>query len=62
MSTPRKMPEGIPFGDPRHPWKQNSVDAKRASLKGRARSPWGKFTYSPRANSSGAIPPTKVRE
>ncbi len=38
------MTVGIPFGDPRHPYKQTTEVARRAGLKGKAASPWGKGT------------------
>lgn len=31
---------GIPFGDPRHPYTQNSENARKAGKKGSASSPW----------------------
>lgn len=33
---------GVPFGDPRHPFKPCTETARRAGKKGKAKSPWAK--------------------
>jgi hypothetical protein len=37
MSTP-----GIPFGDPRHTFKQTTEVARKAAVKGKRASPWAR--------------------
>lgn len=34
---------GIPFGDPRHPWRQTTESARKAARANRGKTPWRKF-------------------